>query len=161
MSRGSLTALVLFALGTAAAFGRPSGASETDAIIALERGALERWGRGDPYGYLDIYARDVSYFDPAREKRVDGFKAMEEILAPLKGVIQIDSYEMIAPRVDLAGEAAILTYNLINQGRLPDGTRVVSRWNATAVFVRRGGAWKILHNHWSYTKPDLKQPNLP
>jgi len=33
-------------------------------IVAMERAALERWGRGDPDGFLDISAPDVSYFDP-------------------------------------------------------------------------------------------------
>lgn len=32
------------------------------AILSLERGALDRWG--DVERYLEIYADDVSYFDP-------------------------------------------------------------------------------------------------
>jgi hypothetical protein len=33
-------------------------------VINLERNALERWGQGDPDGYLEISAPDVVYFDP-------------------------------------------------------------------------------------------------
>ena len=41
-------------------------------IISLERSALDRWIRGDPDGYLSLYANDATYFDPFRDKRVDG-----------------------------------------------------------------------------------------
>ena len=38
----------------------PAAAADpvADRIIALERGALARWSKGDPGGYLDIMASD-------------------------------------------------------------------------------------------------------
>ena len=39
-------------------------------ILALERAALDRWGQGDPDGYLEISAPDVNYFDRSEERRV-------------------------------------------------------------------------------------------
>jgi len=33
-------------------------------IIAMEKAALKRWGRGVPDGFLEICAPDVVYFDP-------------------------------------------------------------------------------------------------
>ena len=47
-----------------------------EAIVALERSAIERWNRGDVDGCLEIYADDVSYFDPVTEKRLDGRQAL-------------------------------------------------------------------------------------
>jgi hypothetical protein len=44
-------------------------------IIALERSALDRWITFDPQGYLDLSAPEVTYFDPMRDKRVDGLEA--------------------------------------------------------------------------------------
>lgn len=49
------------------------------AIIAMETAALERWGRGDPGGFLEISAPDVVYFDPYREQRVDGIEALTRL----------------------------------------------------------------------------------
>ena len=46
----------------------------TAEIIALERAALDRWGAGDPSGYLEISAPDVTYFDPFLERRLDGWR---------------------------------------------------------------------------------------
>jgi ketosteroid isomerase-like protein len=135
-----------------------AGASQTDAIVALERGALDRWGRGDPGGYLDLYARDVTYFDPTREKRVDGLAAMTQLLEPIRGRVKTDRYEMIAPHVYRNGDVAVLTYNLVSHGRGPDGAAVVARWNVTTAYAQIDRRWKIVHNHFSFTTPELKMP---
>ena len=50
--------------------------NEAERIIALERAALERWGRGDPEGFLEISAEEVVYFDPYVPKRIDGRAAL-------------------------------------------------------------------------------------
>jgi hypothetical protein len=49
---------------------------------------------------------------------------------------------------------ALLTFNLVNYGKLPDAPeRVLARWNSTEVYSRLGGTWKIIHSHWSYIQP--------
>ena len=45
-------------------------------IIGLERAALNRWGKGDPGGYLEIMATEMTYFDPFTKRRVDGMNAI-------------------------------------------------------------------------------------
>lgn len=126
-------------------------------IIAMERGALDRWGKGDPQGYLEIMASDLTYFDPTRDKRLDGLGAMKEFLQPFTGKIRIDRYDMINPKVQRAGDLAVLTFNLVDVGKPPDREESVTlRWNSTEVYQRIDGNWKIVHSHWSYTKPELK-----
>jgi len=161
MWRRSLTALGILAMFLAAACARSSAPVQADTIIALERGALDRWGRGDPEGYLDLYAQKVTYFDPMREKRIDGLDAMKQALEPIKGLVKVDRYDMVTPQVYPAGDAAVLTYNLVSYGRSPAGEAMVVRWNSTAVYAQVDGQWKIIHSHWSYTKPDLKVPMGP
>ena len=131
-------------------------------IIAMERGALDRWGKGDPQGYLEIMAPEVTYFDPFQERRVDGLEAMKALLAPLTGKIKIDRYEMINPKVQRNGDIAVLTFNLTDQATPPGATAPVTfRWNSTEIYRRIGGNWKIVHSHWSYTKPELKANTGP
>ena len=161
MFRRSFGILVLLAIGTAWTFRLSAEATQADSVIALERAALDRWGRGDPDGFLELYARDVTYFDPSGERRVDGIDAMRRLLEPLKGRFRVERYEMIAPRVQQAGDAAILTYNLVNYARRPDGEAVISRWNSTTAYVRVDGRWKVLHSHWSFTKPELATSPVP
>ena len=161
MLRRSLTAVGMLALALAMACARTAAPVQPDTIIALERGALDRWGRGDPQGYLDIYARDITYFDPMRDTRIDGFEAMTQALEPIKGLVRVERYEMIDPKVHPAGDAAILTYNLVSHGRSPSGEAMLVKWNSTAVYARIDGQWKIVHSHWSFTKPELKVPAGP
>jgi hypothetical protein len=128
-------------------------------IISVERASLDRWGKGDPWGYIENFAPEITYFDPAVENRIDGLAAMGDYLAPFTGKIQIDRYEMLDPKVQRYGDAAVLTFNLVNYRKNADGTEVaVNRWNSTEVYAWMEGKWKIVHSHWSYIKPDLKQP---
>src|SRR5262249_49065766 len=129
-----------------------------DPIVALERGALDRWGKGDPGGYLEIMAPEVTYFDPFQPARVDGLEAMKALLAPLNGKIRVDRYEMIRPNVQRHGDVALLTFNLVSYQKQPDGTeKAAARWNSTETYARIGGAWRLIHSHWSFLQPELKQ----
>jgi len=113
-------------------------------IIALERAALDRWGKGDPSGYLEISAPDVVYFDPFLERRLDGLEALTRYYETLRGKIRIDRDEFINPKVQVCGDAAVLTFNLISHIG-----ETQMRWNCTEVFHRQGGRWRIIQTHWS------------
>ena len=127
--------------------------TSTDQILRLERGALDRWGKGDPGGFLDVYAPDISYFDPATASRLDGHPAMVDYYRPWVGKIQIARYEMLNANVVIDGNMALLTYNLVNYVRTADGAESLgSRWNSTTVYQRRGDSWKAIHSHWSFTR---------
>ena len=126
---------------------------QPDRIVALERAALDRWGKGDPQGFLEIMSTDVTYFDPYQEQRVDGLDAMRKLLVPFTGKIKVDRYEMVQPRVQRDGNLAVLTFNLVNYTKQPDGSEsVLNRWNSTETYQRIEGAWRIVHSHWSLTK---------
>ena len=125
-------------------------------VIAMERAALDRWGSGDPGGYLEIMSTEVTYFDPVQEKRIDGLEAMRAMLAPLVGRINVDRYDMIDPRVQQYGDAALLTFNLVSYRTQPDGAEIaISSWNASEMYARVDGRWAIVHSHWSYIKPEI------
>jgi ketosteroid isomerase-like protein len=151
-----LHALAVLVIG--AACGSASPQFEPGAIIALERAALDRWGKGDPQGYLESYAPDITYFDPGAERRMDGLPAMQALLLPLTGKIRVERYEMIDPKVQHDGDVAVLSYNLVSHAKRANGDSLVVRWNSTAVYQRISGTWKIIHSHWSLTKPELEQP---
>ena len=129
----------------------------TQTIVALERGALDRWGKGDPQGYFEIMASEETYFDPMTEKRIDGLADLKRYIAPFTGKIKIERVEMIDPKVQRSGDMAVLTFNLIDHGaQVGDGQKTTARWNSTEVFQRINGSWKIIHSHWSYVKPELR-----
>jgi ketosteroid isomerase-like protein len=136
--------------------------TSADQIVALERGALDRWGNGDPDGFLELYAADITYFDPVTAARIDGHRAMVDYYAPFVGKIRIARYEMLNPHVVMEGDMALLTYNLVNYIRDADGAEVVgSQWNSTTVFQRRGDRWNSIHSHWSFTRHPAFQNVTP
>ena len=120
-------------------------------IFRLENGAMERWCQGDPLRRVEISTDDVIYIDPGLAAPLVGTKAYREYLIPLQGKIRHDAFEFVEPRVALAGDLAVLTYNYHSLNRGADGKpQRTSFWNTTQVYVRRAGTWKILHSHWSY-----------
>ena len=117
-------------------------------ILALERASLDRWGKGDPSGFLEISAPDVVYFDPFQERRIDGLDALTRLYESIRGQVRIDRYELINPKVQLCGDAAVLTFNYVSY----TGEKQ-NRWNCTEVYRRMDGAWRIIQTHWSFTQP--------
>ena len=131
-------------------------------IIMLERAALDRWGNGDPGGFLELYAPGISYFDPVTASRIDGHPFMTEYYRPFTGKIRVERYEMLDPQVVVEGNMALLTYNLVNYVRDAGGTESVgSRWNSTVVFQRQNGGWRSIHSHWSFTQHPAFQTMTP
>ncbi len=158
MKTSIASAISLFVCGLSMSCGRNADDFQPETIIAMERAALDRWGRGDPQGYLEITAPEVTYFDPMTEKRINGLEAMRTYLSPFAGKIEIDRYEMIGPKLQRHNDVAVLSYNLVNYRKEAGGPEtVLSRWNSTKVYARVEGKWKIVHDHWSYIRPELKR----
>lgn len=121
----------------------------TQTIIALETKALEAWLEGNPSPYLELYSKDFTYFDPAHERRLDGWDRIKELYERMRGTVKMDKFEIINPVVQSAGTMAVLTYNLqTNSGD------TLWKENCTEVYrLEENNEWKIIHSHWSMTKP--------
>lgn len=118
-------------------------------LIALEQRALDRWCQGDPSGFLEISALDVVYFDPFLERRMDGLEALTAYYENLRGQINASRHEMLNPMVQVAGDAAVLTFNFHSWG----GNEDPYRWNCTEVYRREAcDQWRIIQTHWSFSK---------
>lgn len=123
----------------------------TKTIIALETKALEAWLEGNPSPYLELYSKDFTYFDPAHERRLDGWDRIKELYESMRGTVKMDKFEIINPVVQSAGTMAVLTYNLqTNSGD------TLWKENCTEVYrLEDNNEWKIIHSHWSMTKPSI------
>lgn len=130
---------------------RESSGDIAQTIIAMERAALERWGKGDPSGFLEISADDVVYFDPFQPRRLNGIAELRALYESIRGQVQVKSFELIDPRVQVIGDAAVLTFNYVAE----DTNEATSRWNCTEVYRRVGDTWRIIQTHWSFTQPSL------
>lgn len=124
-------------------------------IIALERSFNERFSIGDSSGYLDNFHNDVSYFDPVGDRLLIG---QAEVIAHLSGLYKnphIVRSEYLNPHVIVSdlGDLVVLSYNL-NTYTLDEagGEKLLRAWNATEVYKRDDGQWRIAHSNWAITK---------
>lgn len=122
-------------------------------LMALEAGAMVRWRKGDPWGFIELYDASATYMDTGTPQRIDGRDALEAEYATRAGKIFYDVSDFIAPQVQVCGDTAVLFYRFFSTTLHPDGS-VADRipWNSTEVYTRIGGAWKIIHNHWSFIR---------
>jgi hypothetical protein len=80
-------------------------------------------------------------------------RSLEELVALERSALE--RWIKLDPQGDLDLQAPEVTYFDPFTGA-PE--RVLARWNSTEVYSRVGGTWKIIHRHWSYIQPELKQP---
>jgi ketosteroid isomerase-like protein len=134
-------------------------------LMSLENGAMERWRNGDPMGWAEIAAPEVTYVDPGLTKPVVGLDEYSRYLEKLKGKILYQGSEFVHPKAAVYGDVAVLTYNYQSTTREADGTvKPNAPWNTTEVYARLGGAWKIIHTHWSlirHVSPDSVEVPVP
>lgn len=125
--------------------------SDEHEIVELERGALKRWCKGDPSGYSELFGPDIVYFDPFSPKRLDGRKALDAYYESLRGKISASRFELLNPKVQVIGEAAVLTFNFVgwDDGGSPHG------WNCTEVYRHTPAGWQIIQSHWSLTQQSV------
>ncbi len=122
-------------------------------LMALESGAMERWRKGDPWGFIEISDEDVTYFDTGTPQRINGREALRAEYEPRAGKTCHDVMDFVDPQVRVCGDLAVLFYRDLTTWLGADGS-VVRRtpWNCTEVFQRKDGDWKIIHTHWSFIK---------
>jgi len=123
----------------------------TETIIALETAALDAWHKGNPSPYLELYSKDFTYFDPAHERRLDGWDKIKALYESMRGKVKMDKFEMINPVVQQTDTMVVLTYNLHSYS----GEKLWKE-NCTEVYrFEENNEWKIIHSHWSFTKPSI------
>ena len=94
----------------------------TETILSLEQAAMERWRNGDPWGWAEISAAEITYVDPGLTQPIFGIEAYKAYLKQIEGSIFYQGSEFIDPKVVVVGDAAILTYNYRSTVTGPEAT---------------------------------------
>ncbi|MGD0876535.1 MAG: nuclear transport factor 2 family protein [Anaerolineales bacterium] len=136
-----------------------------DSILSLENQAMERWRKGDPWGFVEMSAGDITYVDPGLAKPITGLEEYKAYMRQIEGKVHYQGSKFIQPKVVVLGDAAVLSYNYRSSELSPDG-KVLNQtpWNATEVYFWRDGQWKIVHTHWSFIKhklPEILEVPIP
>jgi uncharacterized protein (TIGR02246 family) len=129
-----------------------------DTILSLENQAMERWRNGDPGGFVELSAEDITYVDPGLASPIIGLEQYRSYMQQVQGKIHYQGSEFIDPKIVTIGDAAVLSYNYRSTELTPSGTVLnQTPWNASEVYFRRDGQWKIVHTHWSFIKHKLPE----
>ncbi len=107
---------------------------------------LDRWYSGDPFGYAELYAQELSYFDPGTAVSLSGVGALRTYYEPLVDLFHIDRHETVNLRLQLHGDFAILTFNL---NEYEAGDTPTAEWKVTHVYRQFGEEWRVIHGHFS------------
>ena len=117
-----------------------------ETILTQSETALERWYRGDPFGYLDLMAEEMTYFSPFMNTIIDGKSANEAMIAPLAGQIHSPGFEVRDPKLQLGEDMAVITFNL---NELDEEGALNVGWKVTEVYRQVGDNWRTIHAHFS------------
>ena len=140
--------LSILALACSPALAAPTPESTEQTILSLERRGMDGWLQGHPGEFLKISDPEITYFHSALGTRLVGLEAVKALYETYRGRPLYDRYEIVEPKVALAGDAAILTFLFTTQ----NGT-LTRRWHATEVYRQGPSGWRILHSHYSQVAP--------
>jgi hypothetical protein len=112
----------------------------TEIVLAMERAALERWGAGDPDGFLEISDAEVLYFDPFRSRGWTGSTGCA-------GGTSRSAARSTATGSNLGCRRRATLPCSASEGSL--------RWNTTEVYRNGASGWRIIHTHWAFYEPKI------
>jgi len=119
------------------------------AVIAREKASFDAWQRKDKAFLQDFLAEDATFFGAMNpyletDPKENFFPKFDKIMEMYK----VEDFQMYNPRVQVYGDAAILTYNSSSVVNFA-GRMMISTNKVTSVYVRQGGVWRVVHSHES------------
>ncbi|MCX7671444.1 MAG: nuclear transport factor 2 family protein [Anaerolineae bacterium] len=142
-------------------------AVEQEVLAVLDRQLRSIWA-GDLETYRATTAPDVTFYEwYISTQRIDGFDFhLRETAANHRAAesrrqgghrYEIE-HEVLASKVQLYGDIAIVTYTLLMRYITDEGVRRTEH-NETRVFQRREAGWQLVHCHKSPMWPAPHAPN--
>jgi hypothetical protein len=143
MNRAIVILIALGALlGGALTAAEPNSTEQT--ILTLEKKAMDGFGKGNPDAAIALIDSNSTFLHADIRERLVGQPAIKALYESFRGQPLFDSYEIEQPKVQVEGDAAVLTYILVR--KLGSST---TRWNGTQVYLHKPDGWRIIHSHWS------------
>ena len=149
-----LLAIVVAGLNFAAAGGTAASVVEPQSdiareVIAREKAGYEAWQRKDKAFWADFLADDSTYFGAhspylETEPKLNLLPKFDQYVEQFK----YNDFQMYNPRVQVYGDVAVLTYNSAVSASVY-GQPLNYTGKVTAVYVKQGGKWRIVHSHES------------
>ncbi|MFJ9250139.1 YybH family protein [Streptomyces sp. NPDC101776] len=126
---------------------------EIQTLVDFEQQIQWRWTSGDPTGYMDALAEDVTYFDPFTEYLVVGREAVrghfKRLHSGAGGGLARQEYQNETAR-PLSDDEVLLVFNFTTYRRDDNGEEKEHlTWNMSLIFRKADGQWLLKHGHLS------------
>ena len=117
-----------------------------ETLHAQATAVMERWYKGDPFGWLDNMADEATYMSPFEKHRIDGKGALVDLIAPAEGQIHSPGFDIVDPDLHLGEDMAVFTYHL---SELDENGALSYAWKVTEAYRLVGSEWKMIHAHFT------------
>ncbi|SEE31532.1 SnoaL-like domain-containing protein [Arthrobacter alpinus] len=124
---------------------------ELKSLVGFEKSIQWWWSSGDPTGYMDALAEDVTYGDPLADYLLVGREAVREHFKRIHGDAGITRQEHLNEvSRSISTDAGLLafTFNTYQQDGTGEETLFLS-WNMSLIFRKTDGTWLMTHGHLS------------
>jgi ketosteroid isomerase-like protein len=138
------------ALDAGALLAQTKPASPADEIVAIVKAQWAAERQRNAVEAMKNVADDYTEFNEVAATRIDG-KALALRLAEAgnKEASSNIADEMTNEKVQVYGDAAILTYNFFGYNQNKDGKVEPGRSKSTRVYVKLGGKWMLVHANFA------------
>lgn len=151
----SLVSMLLFVLGLAVEqVGTVSQNRPEKDLLDIESRMTSAYLNKDMAAFFQSVDEELSAFHASNPYRLDDRKTVEDGLKTFYKYSTATGLYKVQPRVQIVGDAAVVTYHFIETGEAEGGKLYAYEGKQTDVFVRKNGRWTLIHFHSSrVTKP--------
>lgn len=123
-------------------------ASAEQSILAIEKELVRDFNAGKTNDLLAHFHPKVVGFSSTQQQRISGRAAMRKTFDYYSQASSKLKYSIVRPQVQVFGDTAVATFTWTVE--LGAGhPRHTIHGRGSHVFVRDGGKWKIVHEHFS------------
>ncbi len=125
---------------------------EVESLVEFEKSVQWQWSSGDPTGYMDALAEDVTYFDPLAEHLLVGREAVREHWKRIYKDAHITRQEYLneVARPSVKGDEVLLAFNFKTYKQDDNGEeKLFLSWDMSLIFRKIDAKWLMVHGHLS------------
>ena len=127
----------------------PNGDKAKAAVMEKINMAAEKWSKGDPLGYVECAADDITWMDDLdAQLPVIGKAALKSYLEGFKGKVPLHEKELTDFVFNFYDDIVIITYRYTG---IFDG-EPADPWKVTSVYRYINGEWLSVHENWTEVK---------
>lgn len=148
----SLLLIVMLVMNTGSTTGQSNPEKE---LLEIENKITSAYLSKNMEAFFQDADEGLSAFHASNPYRIDNRQIVHDALKTFYKYSTATGLYKVQPRVQIYGDAAVVTYHFIETGEAEGGKLYAYEGKQTDVFVKKQGKWTLVHFHSSRTvKPN-------